>query len=189
MTQSEPQSPEAIWSQPMRLAELPARKPTRFDLSPDAPTRKAIAKWADILGVDALRFKGELRPNGRSDWELVATFTATVVQECVITLAPVTTEISETVSRRYLAHMEMPTDEEAEMPEDDSAEPLPSAVDLAGVALEVLELALPQYPRAPGAELGDTRITEPGAEPLDEDQMKPFANLRNLLQSRDEDEK
>ncbi|TMV91667.1 DUF177 domain-containing protein [Thioclava sp. BHET1] len=181
MTSSEPQAPEAVWSKPMRLADLPARKPTRFDLEADAPTRAAIAAWAEIVGLDGLRFKGQLRPAGRNDWILEAKLDATVVQECVISLAPVTTEISESVTRRYLAHMEMPTEEEIEMPEDDTAEPLPSVVDLAAVALEALELALPLYPRAPDAELGETRVTEPGIDPLDEEQMKPFANLRALL--------
>jgi uncharacterized metal-binding protein YceD (DUF177 family) len=189
MTQSDPHAPEAIWSHPLRLAELPARKITRFDLVADAPTRAAIAKWADIVGVEALRLKGELRPNGRSDWELSATLSATVVQECVISLAPVTTKIHETVTRRYLAHMEMPSEEEVEMPEDDSTEPLPASVNLAGVALEALELALPLYPRAPGASLSTASVTEPGAEPLSEEQIKPFANLRALMQNRDEGDK
>lgn len=183
-----PPAPEEIWSHPMRLAELPARKPTRFDIVADAATRAAIADWAEIRGVEALRLKGQLAPKGRSDWELTAVLEARVVQDCVISLAPVTTDLREEITRRYLAEMEMPKAEEVEMPEDDSAEPLPATVDLAVVALEALELALPLYPRAQDAELRDAQVTEPGAEPVDDEQMKPFANLRDLLAKRDSGE-
>ncbi|AQS48667.1 hypothetical protein B6V73_07865 [Thioclava sp. JM3] len=176
-----PAAPETIWSEPMRLADLPSRKPTRFDIEAKGERLQAIADWADIRGVEALRLKGELAPKGRSDWELRATLEARVVQDCVITLAPVTTDIREEVVRRYLADMEMPTSEEVEMPEDDTAEPLPATVNLGVVALEAMELALPLYPRAEGAELEGAQVTEPGAEPLSDEQMKPFANLRDLL--------
>lgn len=179
-----PPAPEEIWSKPLRLADLPPRKPTRFDIKPDASTRAAIADWAGIRGVEALRLRGTLSPTGRSDWELAATLEAEVVQNCVITLVPVTTQIREEVTRRYLADMEMPAAEEVEMPEDDTAEPLPAVVDLAGIALEALELSLPLYPRAEGAELGEARAAEPGTEPLTDEQLKPFAGLRDLLDKR-----
>ncbi|MBD3802823.1 MAG: DUF177 domain-containing protein [Rhodobacteraceae bacterium] len=184
-TEDLPPAPEELWSAPMRLADLPARKPTRFDIKADAPTRAAIAEWAGIVGIEDLGLKGELAPRGRSDWDLRATLTARVVQECVITLAPVTTDLREEVSRRYLAEMEIPKAEEVEMPEDDSAEPLPAVVDLAVVAIEALELALPLYPRAEGAEIEGAQVTEPGAQPITDDELKPFANLRDLLAKRD----
>ena len=176
------------WSAPLRLAELAARKPTRFDISPDAATRAAIAEWADIRGLEALRLNGTLTPQGRSDWLLQAEFGARVVQDCVITLAPVVTELREGVQRRYLADMPEPEGEEIEMPEDDTAEPLPSEIDLAAVALEVLELALPLYPRAEGVELGEALAAEEGVAPLRDEDTRPFANLRDLLKDREDDE-
>lgn len=172
------------WTWPMRVAELAGRKPTRFDLSPDAAIRAAIADWAGITAVEALRFAGTLTPRGRSDWELEARLSARAVQPCAITLAPVTTELTEAVTRRYLADMPEPTGDEIEMPEDDTTEALPSVIDLGAVALEALELALPLYPRAPGAELGDMTVTEPGAAPLTPEATRPFAGLADLLKSR-----
>ncbi len=50
--------------------------------------------------------------------------------------------------------MRCPTDDEAEMPEDDTAEPLPEVIDPGAVMFEALALALPDYPRAPKAETG-----------------------------------
>jgi uncharacterized metal-binding protein YceD (DUF177 family) len=173
------------WSQPRRVAELPARKPTHFDIAPNAATRAAIAQWAGIDALESLRLTGTLTPAGRSDWILEAAFSARVVQPCAITLAPVTTDLSEDVTRRYLAEMPEPAGEEVEMPEDDTAEQLPSVIDLAAVALEVLELALPLQPRAPGAELGTVRTAEDGIAPMTDDDVRPFAGLADLLKGKD----
>ena len=170
------------WSDPRRPAELAARKPTRFDLMPDAPTRAAIAQWAGISALDALRLKGELVPQGRADWLLRAEFEARVVQPCAVTDAPVATDLREPVTRRYIAGLEMPSEDETEMPEDDTIEPLPAEIDLAAVALEALELALPLCPRAPGAEFGTLRVTAPGTAPLQDEDIRPFAGLRDLLE-------
>jgi len=177
------------WSHVLRPADLAGRKPTRFNISPDDETRAAIATWADIDALESLRLKGTLTPLGRTDWQLQADFTARVVQPCVITLAPVTTDLSESVERRYIAGMKMPEDEEIEIPEDVSAEPLPAEIDLAAVALEALELALPLYPRAKGAELGETLASEPGTEPMRDEDTRPFANLRDMMKKQEGDEK
>ncbi|MCB2128317.1 MAG: DUF177 domain-containing protein [Rhodobacteraceae bacterium] len=169
------------WSHPLRLAELPARKPTRFRLAPDAEARDAIAAALGLSGLDAIGMQGELRPTGRDDWELAATLTASVTQPCIVTLAPVITRIEETIFRRYLASMEFPTEEETEMPEDDTAEPLPAEVDLGAVMVEALALALPQYPRTEGVEFAALQLAEAGVTPMTDDALKPFAGLAALL--------
>ncbi|MDV7269579.1 YceD family protein [Thioclava sp. A2] len=169
------------WSHPFRVADLPGRKATRFDISPDAATRAQIAEWAGIDALKSLSFKGELRPAGKRDYTLTGTFSARVVQPCAITLAPVTTNLNEAVTRHYIAGYEMPTAEETEMPEDESIEALPVVIDAAAVALEALELALPLFPRAEGAELGEAQVTEPGIKPMTDEDTRPFANLKNLL--------
>ncbi len=171
----------------MRLAELAARKPTRFDISPEPARLGVIAQWAGIRDLSAIRLAGALSPTGRRDWHLRANFDARVVQDCVISLAPVTSELREEVIRRYLADMKEPTAEEMEMPEDDSAEPLPAVVDLGAVALEVLELALPRYPRAEGASMDAETAIPPGAAPIRAEVTKPFANLRALMERHKDD--
>ena len=57
--------------------------------------------------------------------------------------------------------------------EDDEIEPLGDRIDLGRVAVEALALALPAYPRKPGAELRP-RDRRGGDEP------KPFAALAAL---------
>jgi len=167
-------------SMPLRTASLGGRKPVRFDLRPDAAQRSALALLLGISAIPALRFRGDLRPLGRSDLVLEAHLDATVIQPCVISLAPVTTKIAAPVLRRYLRDYAQPAEEEAEMPEDDSAEPLPDCIDPGAVMTEALALALPDYPRVPGAVYGGVAVAPPGAMPLGEADLKPFAGLADL---------
>jgi uncharacterized metal-binding protein YceD (DUF177 family) len=165
---------------PFPVRGLSPKKPTRFDLNPDAATRAAVAEALDISAVDALSFKGELRPVGRRDIVLEGRLVAWVVQPCGITLEPVRTAITETVLRRYVADWVAPEGAEVEMPEDDTTEPLPDVIDAGAVAVEALALALPLYPRAPGAALGEAAFQEPGVAPLGDADLKPFAGLAAL---------
>lgn len=167
----------------IRMSDLKHRQPTPVTIEPDAAGRAAVAQDLGIVGVRKLRLTGTLTPLGKRDWQLDAVLGATVVQECIITLAPVTTRIEEPLVRRYLSDMANPASGEVEMPEDDSAEALPIDLDLAAVMIEALALALPPYPRAPGAEIGELSVTEPGALAFTDDRVKPFAGLAALRDS------
>lgn len=167
-------------SMPFRLAEFGRKRKLPFRLAPDAPTR---AKLAVLLGTEAfpaLVFEGTLSPAGRDDVLLEARLGATVVQPCVVTLAPVTTKIDEIVVRRYLADFAEPAGEEVEMSEDDTAEPLPQVLDVAEVMAEALALALPLYPRAAGV-----APAEPAAGDGTGETHRPFAGLGGLIARRD----
>lgn len=170
------------------LGQLNARKAVRIDLAPDAELRARIAQALDIRTLRKFTFAGELRPIGRRDWELSAHLGATVVQDCAITLAPVTTRIDEQVVRRYLADMPEVSALEMEMPEDDTAEPLGRFIDVGAVALEALMLALPPFPRADGAELtpeGILRAAPDSAADGADDRPRPFAVLARLKADRE----
>lgn len=170
----------------LRLADL--RREITVELRPDAAAREAIAGRLGLLALKKLSFTGKLLPEGRADWRLEADLGATVVQPCVVTLEPVTTRIDEAVTRRYLAESDEPAPgSEAEMPQDDTAEPLPETLDLAEVMEEALALALPAWPRAEGVELGALAVTEPGRKPLTDEDVKPFAALGELRRKLAED--
>lgn len=173
------------YSEPKRVADLATRKPNRFKLSLDQDVRAQIAQWAEVEEVRMLNFEGEISAKGRSEWVLTGKLAARVKQSCVITAEPVMTEIREDVLRRYRDDLPDPTSEEAEIPDDDALESLGAVIDLGHVALEALELAIPLYPRAKGAELGAATADPEGAEPMGEDVIKPFAGLVDLLKSRE----
>ena len=169
------------YSHPLRVADLPLGRDHTFELGPDAAARGRIADLLGLPRIRKLRFAGRLSPLGRTDWQLDADLGATVVQECVITLEPVTTRIDEPVRRTFLsAGLEMPEAEEMEMPDDDTVEALPDTLDLGAVMIEALALALPPYPQIEGARAMLTDYTEPGQSALDDDAVKPFAGLAAL---------
>ena len=168
--------------QPLRVSALATRKPTRFRIEATAEQCAAAAAILDITAVTRLRFAGEVQPRGRHDWTLTATLEAEVEQPCSITLAPVISQIREKVERRYLADMPVPEADEIEMPEDDRDEPLPEVIDPGAVALEALALALPAYPRANGAALGEAVFAAQGVAPLRDEDLRPFSGLASLAE-------
>lgn len=178
MSPKEPETGHAL-----RVATLSQARSHRFEIAPDAVERGQIADELGLSALRKLRFEGEIRSAGKSDWVLKATLGATVVQPCVQTLAPVTTRIDTDVTRRFVPETGMTYEpgSETEMPEDDSIDPLGSHIDPAQVMIEALALALPDYPRAADAPpQGDVAVTEPGKTPLRDEDTKPFAGLAGL---------
>ena len=173
-------TPPAAPALRLRLTDLSARQVTPFVLEPDARTRARLAVELGATAIRKLRLEGTLTPQGRRDWLLRAALGATVVQPCVATLAPVTTRIDEPVERLYSADWRPPAEDEAEIPSDDRLEPLPETLDLGALLAEALGLAMPLYPRTPGADLGAAVFTQPGAAPMTDDDARPFAGLKAL---------
>jgi uncharacterized metal-binding protein YceD (DUF177 family) len=164
----------------IRTAGLGSRPATPFDLRPNGPERAALAMFLGISAIPELRFRGTIAPAGRRDLLLQGELLARVVQPCVITLDPVTTHLTEQVTRRYVEDFVLPEGDEVEMPEDDGLEPLPQAIDLGAVATEALTLALPLYPKSAGATLGETVHAPDGVQPLRDADLRPFAGLSGL---------
>ncbi|MEY1555237.1 DUF177 domain-containing protein [Yoonia sp. R2331] len=171
----------------LRLADLTNRRATTFALVPSGDEMRAIAAHLDLRGLRKLRFAGEIAPLGDTDWTLTAQLGATVTQDCVVTLDAVNTRIDTPVTRTYAADLVEPDAAEVEMPEDDTVEPLPATVDVAAVMIEALSLALPDFPRAEGANLGQAQFTEPGSTAMSDDDAKPFAGLAALRDSLADD--
>lgn len=177
------------FSAPIARADLAARRITRFLHEPDAAACAEIARSIGADRIRKLRFAGTLYPEGKRDWRLEAELGATVVQPCVATLAPVTTRIDQKVVRRYIDD-DTPPPPEAEIPEDDTTEPLGDTIDPGEIMVEALVLALPLYPRAEGAGPAELAAAPPGAEPVEET-VKPFAGLaglRDRLRGKDPDD-
>lgn len=178
-------APDAPWSQPLAVAELPTTRGAEVLLVPDAEQRRAIATAIGAVKISKLRFTGHLKPLGKTDWQLSAQLAATVQQSCVVTLAPVNTRIEETTTRTYLARPpEAEAGSELETPRDDTIEALSEHIDPGAVMVEALALAMPQFPRTPGAELARAQFTEPGKAAMSDADARPFAQLKLLRQGR-----
>lgn len=166
--------------------DLAKRAPKPFLIEPGADARSELAAKLGINAIKKLRFEGKLLPAGKGDWRLEGKLGATVVQPCVVTLEPVTSRVSEDILRLYLEKWNEPDPgSEVEIPEGES-EPLADKIDLSEIMEEALSLALPTYPRADGAELGEAIFSAPGLKPMNDDDAKPFAALGELKKSLEE---
>ena len=163
----------------LRVSQLNRRSGAAVDVAPDAAARAALADSLGLLDLPAARLVGRLTPEGGEGWRLAARLEADVVQPCVVTLAPVAAHLEEEVTRVFSPHVTAPdAGGETEMG-DDEVEPLGQTIDLTAVLAEALSLALPLYPRAPGAALD-------AAEPAPaEDRRRPFAALGDMLKNRE----
>jgi uncharacterized metal-binding protein YceD (DUF177 family) len=173
---------------PLATAQLLRRKHTAVAFAPDAATRAVIARVLDLTELPSFKLSGEVTPAGKHDLLFTARITARVLQPCSVTLAPVETRIDEPVLRRYIADFHEPDGTEVEMSEDDTVDPLTDSIDVAAVAIEALALALPLYPRAPGADLGVAVFAGPGAAPLRDADLRPFAGLAALVSKANNDQ-
>ena len=167
------------FSHPVRLDRLARRDAHGFELVPDAEARARIAAHLGARSVGKMRFEGEIEPAGAEGWRLCGSLGASVVQSCVVTLEPVKTRVDVEVARLYQP-MAAGAEVEVDPGEDEDVEDLPRTLDLGAVAVEELSLALPDYPRAEGAEL------EGAEDDGDDDRPAPFAALAALRDKLEE---
>ena len=172
-----------------RVADLSASKDTHFKVETNESQRSDIADSLNISAIRKLNFTGKITQSGKEDWKLEAKLGATIVQDCVVTLDPVTTRIDEDILRVYIKNIDEPLIGEIEMPEDDSIDVLPAEIDLFDVMIEALSLSLPPFPRKEGAQLGDAVFSEPGTTPMTDEASRPFASLASLKESLENKDK
>ena len=172
----------APFTHALRLSQLSPRRPNPVDLSPDDEARARIAAALDLTAPPEVRLTGTITAAPNDAWLLEGRLTARVQQACVVTLAPVRTDIDEPVRRLYSPYASPPEGDEVEMP-DDEIEPLGPTIDAGAVLVEALALALPPYPRCEDAEL-----PEGASDPDDEGDdaaRRPFQGLADLLGRKD----
>jgi uncharacterized metal-binding protein YceD (DUF177 family) len=170
-----PDNPE--FARVIELRQLRELADLAFDIAPTDGEAAAIARLLGARAVRKMRLRGRLTAIG-GGWRLDAWLGATVVQTCVVSLDPVTTRIDQPVRRTWLPVTgPRPAELVVEPDEDDEVEPLGERIDLGLVATEALALALPPYPRKPGARLGPTAMAGRGVAG---EEPKPFAGLAAL---------
>ena len=169
----------------IRFSELNQLKPFEFNLRLSNQKVTELVKRLDLLSIKKVSFVGLLSPLGIDEWSLKAVLKATVKQKCVISFKPVQTIVNDTVSRTFspsALHNNNEADDDGTSPVifDDSLHALNDEIDLTEIIFEELTLILPLYPKFEGVELGCYSVTEPGAKPLNEENVKPFAQLSEL---------
>jgi hypothetical protein len=180
MPQSRSPNSAAPWHIPVAVEEI-AEAGQHFDLIADAPVRAAIAKLAGLR--DLPRFEANFDVTRRGGGlHVVGSISATVGQNCVVTLEPLANEVEEAIDLVFEPRQTSAEAAENEGRQNDAkwGEPEPlfdGVVDLGTLATEFLILGVDPYPRKPGA------VFEPPQD-VNRDQG-PFATLGRLAKRQD----
>jgi hypothetical protein len=154
----------------------------RFDLVADQGVRAAIAKIAGLRDLPRFEASFDVARRGSRGLHVTGSISATIGQNCVVTLEPLANEVEESIDLLF-EPPEVPPEPtketEARRRDADRQGPEPligGAVDLGALATEFLILGLDPYPRKPGAVFEPPKDNNPD--------QGPFAALGRL--ARDE---
>ena len=164
----------------IETASLDLKEPNLFLFVPRRGAAVAMAADIGAIEIKKLRFEGVVVSTGTSTWQLAGQLGATVIQECVVSLAPVKTRLDVDVVRNFTTEKTVGTASPyAPVPEFD-IEFVARSIDLAAVAREALLLELPIYPKIEGAEAKLSSFSGGAELDFNEDGRRPFASLSEL---------
>ena len=140
------------FSRLIALARLGA-EPFRQEIAATEAESVALAQRFDLLALDRLCAVVELVRHRHDMVLLRAAFSAEFVQSCVVTLDPVGGALSEQFTLLY-APSEMEAEAGRTVEDEVAFEPLVgNAIDVGEAVAQQFALALPPFPRSPGATL------------------------------------
>jgi hypothetical protein len=175
------------WRVPVAVEDIP-EDGQHYMLVADAPVRAAVARMTGLRGLPRLTAEFEVTRRGGDGLHVVGRVSATVGQNCVVTLEPLDNEVVEEINLIFMPQIAKAADANSDEEDAESgppaqenwADPEPlvgGVVDLGALATEFLILGLDPYPRKPGA------VFEPPQE-LERD-GGPFAALSGWAKGRD----
>src|SRR5262249_10899971 len=142
------QHPE--FSRIVSVAQIGA-EPFRQEIAATEAEREALARRFDLAALDRLVAEVELTPQSAGVILFCASFEAAFVQSCVVTLDPMEGAMAANFTLRY-----GPPEAETDRGADDEVafEPLTGdVIDIGEAVAQEFSLALPGFPRSPGAVL------------------------------------
>lgn len=177
----------------VNVAVLPARG-MRVVLEADAAEKLIIAREADAVSVD--RFSCELlfKRWHRNGVSVTGEVFADIIQQCVITLEPVRSEVREPVDRTFipdgskLTRPHLNRDGEMVLDYEGRDEPEAYSGDTLNawkIALEHFLLGVEPFPRKDGAALPEGENTGETDGSGQTERPGPFAGLKDLLEPKD----
>lgn len=170
------------FSRPIPVRRLSRRHDYPFAIEADAAERAALARFLGVDRVERLAFEGTVSAAGEDGWTVRGRLAAVLGQTCVVTLEPVETRHDAELERLYLPAGQLIEAHEVTVDIDEADEPDPytNAIDPAALAVESLALRIEPYPRKEGAALEQATFAESGVQPLEDEDLRPFADLAEL---------
>ena len=171
------------FSRPVRVDRIPPSGTVR-EIVAGEEERRALAGRFGIVSIDSLSARVALRRTHEDDVAVSARFAARVVQECVVTLDPVASDIDEEVTLLF-----RPVGQEAlnrktvVIPVDEDFEPFAGeSLDIGEAVAVELALCLDPFPRSPAADEAVERVE--GDDSMPEGTDSPFRVLEGRTENR-----
>jgi len=177
-------------SYPISISKLPPAADTII-LKTDKTTKDMLAQACDVDLIKNLEAKFRFKRWRKHGVSISCSFHAEIQQECIATLEPVDSHISESFERQFLpersSDYKMPEIIDGEMvldPEADFPDIIESdTINLWDILIEEMILVIDPFPRAEAAlELKETEH-EVDKEP-DQPTHKPFSELKALISEK-----
>jgi hypothetical protein len=165
------------WHVPLAVEDV-AEDGSHFELAANAEVRAAVAKLAGLRDLPRFEASFDVTRLGKG-LHVVGRISATVGQNCVVTLEPLVNEVAETIDLVFAPQAPASAGESTgggdRLDEEIAEGPEPlvgGRIDLGALAVEFLILGLDPYPRRPGAIFQPPQDVTP--------QEGPFAALAGL---------
>ena len=191
MPEHQPKNPVAQrsvaspWRVPVAVDDIPEAG-QHFDLAADGEVRAAVAKLAALRDLPRLEAAFDVKRHAEGGLRVTGRVSATVGQNCVVTLEPLSSDVEEEVDLLFVpqpqavrAKLEGESEHEPHEAKWSDPEPLvDGVVDLGALATEFLILGIDPYPRKPGAVFQPPSDNKPDGG--------PFAALAGLTKGRND---
>jgi Large ribosomal RNA subunit accumulation protein YceD len=160
----------APWRVPLAVEDVPESGQS-FALVADAEVRAGVARMAGLRDLPRLQADFAVTRHGSQGLHVIGRVSATVSQNCVVTLEPMESAIDEEVDLLFMPQSAMAPESAdgggGREANSDGPEPLIGGViDLGAIATEFFILGLDPYPRKPGAVFEPPRELRPDGGPF-----------------------
>ncbi len=146
--------------------------------------RESIARTLELVACTSLLARYTVSPRGEGHFRLSGKLAATVEQTCVVTLEPLTNQISESYSVDFWPENELPAPEGGlvDVHEEPDMEPiLAGRIEVGRIIFECLAGAIDLFPRKPGATF---EHPSDSTDARGSESSGPFAALARIRQKR-----
>jgi Large ribosomal RNA subunit accumulation protein YceD len=169
----------APWQVPVAIEDV-AETGQHFDLVADNDVRAAVARLAGLRDLPRLEANFDVMRHGTAGLHVAGRMSATLGQNCVVTLEPLVSEVEEDIDLLF-APPPPPSPVERKAGEDEAVEEaserpqrswngpellIGGVVDLGALATEFLILGLDPYPRKPDAVFEALQEVKPDRGPF-----------------------
>jgi Large ribosomal RNA subunit accumulation protein YceD len=144
------------WSVPIRMEDVPEIG-RHVSLVADEQARTSVSAAAGVDAIERFEAEFDITPHGRDRLHVVGGISAIVRQTCVVTLEPITNDVTESIDVIFAPGTE-PTSGRHEVAIDATDPPeriVNGRIDLGALATEFLILGIDPYPRQAGAVFDD----------------------------------